>query len=128
MPYRMLSGMAVLLVLISDLPQMDTRFVCEVIQGDNKGKKIKVKAINLQEIKSPSSERISVMKDELSKLREEFKVVQDAPRGKKRRDIIIKGIYNKVKDMIAEVPNCCMLWDSLGKVCKFLNIFQSMLY
>ena len=96
----------------------DIRFVCEVIQGENKGKKLKVKESNLIEVPQLSPEKLNSMKDELSKLREEFKVAQDAPRIGIKQRATIKRIYNKLKSMIADVPNCCMLWDLLGRVCK----------
>ena len=107
----------------------DIRFVCEVIQGENKGKKLKVKESNLIEVPQLSPEKLSDMKEEFSKLREAFKEVQDAPRFGIKQRATIKRIYKKANDMIAEVPNCCMLWDFLTKICLFLiQLYYLLLY
>ena len=94
----------------------ETKFVCEVIFGDNKGKKLKVKETNLMEIPRLPIKQLNRMK-ELSKLRKEFDEACDSPRGSKKRESI-KNIYEKLKDMSAIVPNCCMIWDSLAKIGK----------
>ena len=73
----------------------ETKFVCEVIFGDNKGKKLKVKETKLMEIQSLPPKKLHSMKAELTKLRNSFEEVRDSTRSCKERDIIITSIYEQ---------------------------------
>ena len=103
------------------------KFVCEVMFGENKGKKLKVKETNLIEIQPIPSKKLYSMKAELTKLRNSFEEVRDSTRSCKERDIIINSIYEKVNHMSTEVPNCCMLWDLIGKYVSriFFTLFDT---
>ena len=97
----------------------ETRCTCELIFGESKGKKLKVKEANLIEVSPPSPERRKYVQDELTKLYYGFKDAREAGKSSEQQETI-NSFLNKAKDLNAEVPNCCLLWDLLGQFSKFI--------
>ena len=67
----------------------ETRFTSEVIFGESKGKKLRVKESNLTEVPPPSPERRKCIQDELTKLKLNFTM------GLKRHARLEKAVNNK---------------------------------
>ena len=98
----------------------ETRCVCEIIFGESKGKKLKVKESNLVEVPPPSPERRECIQDELTKIYYRFKDAREAGKSSEQQETI-NSFLNKAKDLNAEVPNCSLLWDLLAQLSKLLS-------
>ena len=94
------------------------RYNCELILGENKGKKIAIKAENLIEIPTPTSAQLKLVSDKFAKVSREFVNIRRA--NITRGDRIEKLIKN-TNEIIELVPNCCVLWQQLASYCKLVS-------
>ena len=84
-----------------------------------------MKDSHLIEIPPLPIKKLSSMKCEYSKLLKAYTQFDDMHRCKKKRETN-KDLYRRAKEMIAEVPNCCMLWDLMVKICKLIYFSKSL--
>ena len=98
------------------------RYACLIILGENKGKKIAIKAENLIEFPKPSSAQLKLAFDKFAKVSREFVSIRRA--NITRGDRIEKLIKN-TNEIIELVPNCCILWQQLASYCKLVSCLLS---
>ena len=93
-------------------------YLCDVILGENnKGKKLKVKEINITEVPPLPPDQLKVANEKFSKLFSEFDDVKRADSLNTER---INKLIDETNELIEVVPNCCVLWQLLACHGKFL--------
>ena len=93
------------------------RYLCEVILGENKGKKLKVKEVNLMEIPPPSADQLELANEKCSEILIEFGSVYMAHPINVAQ---INKLRVEINELIEVVPNCCVLWQQLAAYGTFL--------
>ena len=85
------------------------RYICEVILGDNKGKKLKVKEVNIMEVPPPPPEQLKHVNEKCAELYVESSVQTSTSLNIER----LNKLLAETHELIKVVPNCCVLWHLL---------------
>ena len=92
-------------------------YLCDVISGENKGKKLKVKGDNLTEVLPLPPDQLNLANEKCSKLFSEFDNVKNVDNLNTER---INKLIEETNELIEVVPNCCVLWQLLESYGKYL--------
>ena len=107
------------IVDVGEFDENTTRYSCEAVLGELKGKKLAVKMSNLIEVPRPSPYAISSAASKYSILSEELsKLKGNKGESKSMRSYIIDKLIHETEELISILPNCATLWSLLYKFSK----------
>ena len=92
-------------------------YLCDVILGENKGKKLKVKEGHITEVPPLPPDQLKVANEKFSELFSEFDNVKKADSLNTER---VNKLIDETNTLIEVAPNCCVLWQLLASYGKIL--------